>query len=94
MWLSKQACPANAQQPVTVESKVAAVTWGFWPTSRFPPPLIEPDVRRPLDILVRKQAAGRFFVCHLQKAAAKSLTQKFLAQVLVAWFTDSEASEG
>ena len=28
-----------------VESKVGAVTWGFQPTSRFPPPLIEPCVR-------------------------------------------------
>jgi hypothetical protein len=28
-----------------VESKMGAVTWGLKPSSRFPPPLIEPDLR-------------------------------------------------
>jgi hypothetical protein len=27
-----------------VESRMGAVTWGLWPTLRFPSPLIEPDV--------------------------------------------------
>src|ERR1700732_5023059 len=26
-----------------VESRMGAVTWGLWPTSRFPSPLIKPD---------------------------------------------------
>ena len=30
---------------LTVELKVGAVTWGLWPSSRFPSPLIEPDLR-------------------------------------------------
>ena len=27
-----------------VELRIGAVTWGLWPTLRFPSPLIEPDV--------------------------------------------------
>src|SRR3982074_3180555 len=32
----------GATAAVMSESKMGAVTWGFEPTSRFPPPLIEP----------------------------------------------------
>jgi hypothetical protein len=27
----------------SVESRMGAVTWGLWPASRFPSPLIKPD---------------------------------------------------
>ncbi len=36
---------AERAKPALVESKVGAVTWGLWPSSRFPSPLIEPDLR-------------------------------------------------
>ena len=38
--------PASFQEQMSemVESRMGAVAWGLWPTSRFPSPLIKPGV--------------------------------------------------
>src|SRR6202521_5825690 len=69
----------NTATYARVESRMGAVTWGLWPTLRFPSPLIEPDVPISgirLSDWLHREAHGRAVGAGVRDAASRVLHRR------------------